>query len=637
MTSPSPKQAFVFPASFAQRRLWFLHQLDPQSPAYNIPAPLRIAAPLDLAVLRRALGEIVRRHEALRTTFTVIDGEPAQVVAPELALDVEVVDLRALAPEAREAELARAASLDAMRPFSLAAGPLLRASVIRLADADQVLLLTMHHIVSDGWSMGILLRELNALYAAFAQGRGSPLPELPVQYADFSSWQRELLQGEVLERHLGYWRKQLAGIAELLDLPIDHPRPRVQTHRGAGHAITLDPRRYDALRALARKHQATPFMVMFAAFATLLHRLTGQDDIAVGSPIANRRRAELEGLIGLFVNTLVLRADLSRDPTFVELLARVRETTLEAFAHQDLPFERLVEELQPTRNAAHNPLFQVMFLLQSREADASGGAGAGAPPGPALQVATSTAKFDLTMNVVEVQQTAAIGIEYNRDLFEPETIARIAERFDLLLGAIAEAPHRRVSELAVMSADERRRLVVELNATAVPRDGAPSVPAAFLAQAARAPAATALIFEDAHVSYGELAAQAVALARRLRELGVGPGERAAVCVERSPELIVALLAILLAGGAYVPLDPDYPTERLAFMLADAAPAVLVAPDELAARLPAAGVPVVAVPAAAPGAIADAGAVDATPPPPPAVDAAPADLPPPQPGPPPYNI
>jgi amino acid adenylation domain-containing protein len=606
VTSPALKDAFVFPASFAQRRLWFLHQLDPASPVYNIPSPLRIAAPLDLEVLRRTLNEIVRRHEALRTTFTVIDGEPVQVVAPALTLPLEIVDLRVLPPAQREAEAQRLAMLDALRPFSLGAGPLIRATALRLTEAEQVLLLTLHHIVSDGWSMGILLRELGALYTAFAQGRGSPLPELPVQYADFASWQRELLQGEVLERHLGYWRQELAGIPELLDLPLDHARPRVQTHRGAGHAITLDPRRYDAIRALARQHQATPFMVMYAAFATLLYRLTGQPDIVVGSPIANRRRAELEGMIGLFVNTLVLRADLSRDPTFVELLARVRETTLDAFAHQDLPFERLVEELQPARNTAHNPLFQVMFLLQSAE----GGAAGAAPEQPGLRVATDTAKFDLTMNVVEVQQTAAIGIEYNRDLFEPETIARIAERFEILLGAIAADPRRRVSELAVMSADERRQLVTGWNATEVPRDGAPSVPLAFVAQARRTPAATALIFEGAQVRYDELAARVEAFARQLRGLGVGPGERVALCVERSPELIVALLAILLAGGAYVPLDPEYPPERLAFMLADAAPTVLIVQDALAGRLPATGVVTTSVPPRAPEADA-ADAADAS--------------------------
>jgi amino acid adenylation domain-containing protein len=400
----------------------------------------------------------------------------------------------------------------------------------------------------------------------------------------------------VLERHLGYWRRQLAGIPELLDLPLDHPRPRVQTHRGAGHAITLDPRRYDAVRALARQHQATPFMVMYAAFATLLYRLTGQPDIVVGSPIANRRRAELEGLIGLFVNTLVLRTDLSRDPTFVELLARVREMTLDAFAHQDLPFERLVEELQPVRNVAHNPLFQVMFLLQSSEAGAAGNV----PDSPSLRVATDTAKFDLTMSIVEAQQTAVVGIEYNRDLFEPETIVKIAERFEILLGAIADDPQRRVSALAVMSVDERRQLVTGWNATDVPRVGAPSVPLAFVAQARRMPGATALIFEGVHTRYDELVARVEAFACRLRELGVGPGDRVALCVERSPELIVALLAILLAGGAYLPLDPEYPPERLAFMLADAAPAVLVVQDELVKRLPATGVVTVSVPRGAPG-------------------------------------
>ncbi|RKH11042.1 amino acid adenylation domain-containing protein [Corallococcus sp. CA053C] len=580
---PGTREAFVFPCSFAQRRLWFLHQFDPASSVYNIPSPMRITAPLDLAALRSALNELVRRHEALRTTFTTVDGEPMQVVAPTQAVDLEVIDLRSVPAEQRESESQRLVFIDAQRPFSLTDGPLLRTSVLRLGDADFVLLLTLHHIVADGGSMGVLFRELGVLYTAFSRGQSSPLPELPLQYADFAHWQRQLLQGEVLEGHLSYWRKQLSGAPELLELPADRPRPAVQSFHGGTHLLTLDAWLYDSLRVLGQREGTTPFMTLLAAFKVLLSRYTGETDIVIGSPIANRTRAELEGLIGLFVNTLVLRTDLSGDPTFRELLGRMREVTLGAYSHQDLPFEKLVEELQPSRKLSHNPLFQFMFVLQSAERHANPGAsGGGAPP---VNVTTGTAKFDLTLSVMETGRGAQALFEYNTDLFEAATIARLVEHFQRLLEAIIQEPDRRLSDLSLLGEDEREQVLVEWNETAVERPRDIALHRLIQAQALRTPDATAVVAGDERLTYRELMARAHRVAHWLGKQGIGPHPLVGVCMERSPEMVVALVGILVAGGAYVPLDPEYPRERLAFMLEDAAPPVLLTQARLAASLP----------------------------------------------------
>jgi hypothetical protein len=353
------------PVSFAQQRLWFLDQFEPSSAVYNIPAAVRITGLLNVAALEQSLNEIVQRHETLRTTFSAVQGEPMQVINPTLALTLAVTDLQQLPEAKREAEVRRLAGQEARRPFDLSQGPLLRATLLRLGEKDHVLLLTMHHIVSDGWSMGVLFREVSVLYEAFATGEPSPLSELPIQYADFAVWQRQWLQGEVLEKQLDYWRKQLEAAPPLLELLTDRPRPTIQAYRGARQALILPPSLTEALKALSLREEVTLFMMLLAGFKTLLYRYTGQGDIIVGSPIANRNRVEIEGLIGFFVNTLVLRTDLSENPTFRQLLRRVREVCLEAYAHQDLPFEKLVEELQPERNLGYSPLFQVMFILQN--------------------------------------------------------------------------------------------------------------------------------------------------------------------------------------------------------------------------------------------------------------------------------
>ncbi|MFL6333022.1 MAG: condensation domain-containing protein, partial [Pyrinomonadaceae bacterium] len=358
---PAAAEGYVFPASFAQRRLWFLHQFEPDSAVYHVPVLMPIKAPLNIEVLNRTLREIVRRHESLRTTFRSVDGDLVQVVSPSQTLDLNIVDLRSSPAAEREADAQRMAWVEAQQPFSLEQGPLLRATLYVLGSSDYLLLLVMHHIVSDGWSMGVLYRELSALYVAYSAGRPSPLAELPVQYPDFALWQNELLQGEMFEELLRYWRTQLAGAPELLNLPTDRPRPAVQTYRGAVHGIILKPRLYESLRALARSEEATPFMVLLAAFKALLSRYSGEEDVTVGTPVAGRTRVELEPLIGFFVNTLVLRTDVSGDPSFRELVGRVREVTLGAYAHQEVPFERLVEELRPERDLSRNPLFQVMF------------------------------------------------------------------------------------------------------------------------------------------------------------------------------------------------------------------------------------------------------------------------------------
>src|SRR6266576_2564818 len=414
---------YLFPVSFAQQRLWFLDQLLPGNPFYNIPAALRLKTRLNVAALRRSLNEIVRRHEALRTCFSVVDGQPVQVIAPVLELELAVADLGGIAEGERENEALRLAGAEAQRPFDLATGPLLRASLLQLADADYVLLLVMHHIVTDGWSMGVFFRELTDLYGAFVMGRPSPLPPLPIQYADYAVWQRQWLDGEVRQRQVGYWREQLAELP-VLELPTDRPRPAVQSFRGGHHALRLEAGLTAGLRQLSQREGVTLFMTLLAAFQTLLHRYTGQDDIVVGSPIAGRTRAELEGLIGFFVNTLVLRTDMSGDPSFLELLRRVQQTAMGAYAHQDLPFEMLVEELQPERDLSRNPLFQVTFQLLNTPTMTGQTTDSSVR---SLDVKRDTAKFDLTLDMFDLPDSGGLigQFEYNVDLSEAATIERL--------------------------------------------------------------------------------------------------------------------------------------------------------------------------------------------------------------------
>ncbi len=569
------------PLSFAQERLWFLDRLEPGSPLYIIPAALEIEGRLDVAALAASLGEIVRRHEALRTTFAARPEGPVQIVhsAPVL-LEIPVVDLRGLPDSERIAR--RMATEEARRPFDLARGPLLRALLLRLEDERHLAVLTVHHIVSDGWSMGVLVREIAALYPAVA----SSFPALPVQYADFAVWQRERLQGEMLERELAFWRQTLAGAPLALGLPTDLPRPAVQTFRGAQAAVRLEPALVAALRESGRASGVTLFMQILAAFEILLQRWTGQDALLVGSPIAGRARAEVQGLIGFFVNTLVLRGDLAGDPTVAELLGRVRRTALAAFSHQELPFGRLVEELQPERDLSRSPLVQAMFVLQPAEAEAL------ELPGLAIRprdLDTGTAKFELTLHLAEGAGEVSGWLEYNTDLFAPATVRRLAGQLGMLLRALPTSAELPLSALPLLNAGEEHQLLAEWNDTAVPGWWAPepgTLHERIALQAARTPDRPAVTFEGESLTYAGLLAAARRLARRLQELGVGPDVAVGVFAERSLEMVVGLLAILEAGGAYLPLDPAYPADRLAYMMADAAAPVILIQERLRERLPA---------------------------------------------------
>uniref|UniRef100_UPI0013DB290B non-ribosomal peptide synthase/polyketide synthase n=1 Tax=Pyxidicoccus caerfyrddinensis TaxID=2709663 RepID=UPI0013DB290B len=580
------------PLSFAQQRLWFLDQLEPGSAFYNIPAAVRLEGTLDVGALERALQELVRRHEVLRTTFRQDTSGTVQVIAPIAELPLRKVDLSGLDGDAAEAETRQLLEEDAQRPFSLGTGSLIRALLVKRGAADHVLLLNLHHIVTDGWSSGVLVREVAALYEAFSEGRSSPLPELPVQYADYAVWQRGWLQGETLDAQLGYWRKQLAGAPSALELPTDKPRPPAQLFRGGVQQHAWAKSLWDGAKALAQQEGATPFMVLLAAYQAVLARHAGQEDISVGSPIAGRTHAETEGLIGFFVNTLVLRAHVSPMATFRELLAQVREVTLGAYAHQDVPFEKLVEELQPRRDLSRNPLFQVALTLQNtpmtevklRQGLALKG----------LEAGNLTSKFDLSLLVWETAEGASVVLNYDSDLFEPDSARRLLEHVRVLLEAAVAAPGKRLRELPMMGEEERRRLVEQWSGTAAEYPREASLPELFEAQSLRTPHAVAVEYQGQRLTYEELNRRANQLAHHLRTLGVGPEVRVALCVERSLELVVSILGILKAGGAYVPLDANYPLERLRWMKREAAVSVLVAQEKLAGAVAEDGEPVVLV-------------------------------------------
>ncbi|HEX8273414.1 MAG TPA: amino acid adenylation domain-containing protein, partial [Longimicrobiaceae bacterium] len=571
------------PLSFAQQRLWLVDRIEPGSPAYNMPSALRLRGALDAAALRAGIGELVRRHEALRTTLRERGGAPVQVVHPPAPAPLPTVDLARLPAGAREAEAERLAGEEALRPFDLERGPLLRSALLRLGEDDHVLLFTLHHVVGDGWSMQVLVREVSALYGAFVRGAPSPLPELPVQYADFAVWQRAWLAGPVLEAHLAYWKGRLADAPPLLEIPTDGPRGAGRGARAGIHAFTLPDALSRGLRERARREGATLFMALLAGWQALLGRWAGQEDVVVGSPIAGRTRAETEGLIGFFANMLPLRADLSGDPTWRELLGRVRETALGAYAHQELSFERLVEELAVERSLTHTPVFQATFALNRPGGDELPSLG-GLAPEP-FGGGARVAKFDLGLTAADGEAALAATLDFRAALFEPATIARMAGHLEAVLEALATEPERRLSELSLLRGSEREQVLEAWNATDAEAPRA-LVHELFAEQARRTPDAPAVVHEDQTLTYGELRRSAVRIARSLRALGVGPETCVGLCAPRSPRMVAGLLGILEAGGVYVPLDPAYPAERLEWMAADSGAAVLLvdpaAPDVLPA-------------------------------------------------------
>ncbi|HEX7240625.1 MAG TPA: amino acid adenylation domain-containing protein, partial [Longimicrobiaceae bacterium] len=572
------------PLSFAQQRLWFIDRLQPGSSAYNMPSALGLTGPLDPRLLERVLAGVVRRHESLRTVFATVDGEPVQTVHAAAPPAVPSVDLRGLPDGPRAEEVRRLAAEEAQRPFDLAAGPLLRTTLVRLAEEEWALLFTLHHAVSDGWSMGVLTREVSEAYTALSEGREPVLPELPVQYADFAAWQRAWLSGDVLEAQLAYWRERLSGAPPVLELPTDRPRPTARGDRGDVHSFALSVATSRALRALARREGATLFMTLLAGWQLLLSRYGGEEDVSVGTPIAGRTRLETEPLIGLFVNTLVLRTELAGDPSFRELLARVRETTLGAYQHQEIPFERLVEELAPERSLAHTPLFQAMFSLRNLERSELAMGPLRVEP---LEGGAPSARFDLSLSMGEGEGEERLegSLLYRTDLFDGATIGRMTAHLSTLLDALAADPDRSVGDAAMLSATERAQLVGEWSAAPAPLPDDLCLHEAFALQAARTPDRPAVVAGGETLTFAGLDARANRLAHLLRARGVGPEHRVGLCAERSVETLVGVLGVLKAGGAYVPLDPAHPAERLRFLLADAGVRVLLTRERLLAGLP----------------------------------------------------
>ncbi|HEX6039826.1 condensation domain-containing protein, partial [Longimicrobium sp.] len=588
---PAPRDG-PLPLSFAQQRLWFLEQLGDLGSTYHMRTRLRLRGALDRAALVRALDGMVARHEALRTTFVQVDGVPGQRIAPADAgfLLVEH-DLEGRADG--EAELARLLAREARAPFDLERGPLIRGRLVRLAPDDHVLAMTMHHIVSDGWSMGVLTGEMSALYAAHVRGREAALAPLPVQYADYAAWQRRWVEGDVLRAQSDYWARTLGGAPELLELPVDRPRAATMDPAGARLAVELDAELTAGLRALSRRHGTTLFTTLLAGWAVVLSRLAGQDDVVIGTPVANRGRREIEGLIGFFVNTLALRVELGGAPTVAELLGRVGARALEAQHHQDIPFEQVVERVAPARSLSHTPLFQVMFTWQNTPR------GSLELPGLALgRVAAAedrdTVKQDLALTLGEAGGRILGSVTYATSLFDHGTMERWLGYLRRVLAGMVADDAQPVGRLPMLPADERARVLEEWNRTEAELAADACAHELFEAQADRAPGALALACGPVRLSYGELNARANRLAHHLRSLGVGPDARVALSLERGPRMVVALLAVLKAGGAYVPLDPGYPGERLRWMLEDSAPSLLLTTGDLAPRFADAGVPLLDV-------------------------------------------
>jgi amino acid adenylation domain-containing protein len=581
--TPVPRGAGL-PLSSAQQRLWFLDQLEPGNAFYVIPTAVRLSGQLNVAALGETFGEIVRRHESLRTTFAAPDGQPVQIISEAFDPPLYVSDLSAEPEPRREAEALRLVREEALRPFDLERGPLMRLLLLRLDDEDHILLCTMHHIVSDIWSRAVLIREVTELYSAISRGEQASLPALPIQYADYAYWERELLQGKTLEAEIAYWKERLAGAPPVLSLPTDHPRPLAQSLRGAREGVALPPELLEKCRALSRREGTTMFMTLLAAFNVLLLRYTGQEDIVVGTPAANRDRLEIENLIGFFANTLVLRTDLSGGPTFRDLLRRVREAALDAYVHSELPFETLVGELQPERNLGHTPVFQVMFIHQLAPREAL------ELPGLTLErldAGTETSKYDLSLYIVERPESWSAWVEYSTDLFEAATMKRLLGHLRRVLDSVVEGAERGVWDLPLLTTPERQ-LLAEWNNTRAnyPRDKC--IHQLFEEQAARTPSAVAFISGDGQMTYRELNRRANQLARYLLRHGAHTETLVGVCMNRSFEMVVGLLGVLKAGGAFVPLDPSYPRERLAYMVEDSGLSMALTESRFADVLPPAG-------------------------------------------------
>ena len=568
------------PLSFAQQRLWFLDLYEPANPFYNIPVAVRLSGRLDIDALHRSLLMVEQRHEALRTVFINDDGRPLQLIRPPRAALLEIRDLSSLTESLREAEAERIAAEEAAQGFDLREGPLVRYQLIKLGPAEHLMLMTMHHIISDGWSMGVLVREVAAMYEAYARGVEPELEEPEIQYADYAVWQREWLRGEVLEEELSYWQRQLEGAPAVLELPTDRPRPAAQSYRGASEAIELGAETSERLRTLSRREGATMFMSLLAAFDVLLYRYSGQDDLVVGTPIANRHRREIEGLIGFFVNTLAMRTEVRG--SYREVLRRVRETALGAYAHQDLPFEMLVEKLQPERSLSYSPLFQVMFVLQNA-------------PGATVDLQelklefkegeTHSSEFDLTMVLAETEESIAGAIEYNTDLFDAETIRRMIRHFRRLIDSITREPEQQADRLQLMSETEEREIIEVWNETAAEYEREAGIIELFEREVEERRDAVAVEHGAERVSYGELNRRGNRLGRYLRSKGVGAEEVVGICLERGIEMMVGLIGILKAGGAYLPLDPTYPKQQFQFMLENAQARILLTESRLMEVLP----------------------------------------------------
>ncbi|HEY7387936.1 MAG TPA: amino acid adenylation domain-containing protein [Bryobacteraceae bacterium] len=574
--------AQLSPVSFAQQRLWFLDQLEPGTCVYNLPTAIRIRGVLNVRAFAQALAAIVCRHDSLHTTFTSVEGQVMACIRPDPdPVALPVVDLGHMPEQDKEEHALRIAAEEGQRPFDLSAGPLLRVLLLRFSSEHHLLVLTMHHIITDGWSIGILLKELAKFYVAYDSNQPLEVARLPMGYSDFARWQREALTGDVQARQLEHWQRTLSGAPSVLELPADRLRPAVQSHKGDRYTVRLDAELTRALAELGTKERVTPFMMLLAAFETLLWRYTGVPDFVLGTPMAGRSHCEFEPLIGLFVNTVPLRANLGGDPTFQELLRRVRDTALDAFSHQDVPFEKLVEALQPERSTSHTPLFQTMFILHNNPRSSLQFAGLRLEE---LELYFGLAKFDLTLECYE-ENGYCCTWEYSTDLFDRPRIVRMAQHFEALLQGICSDPGRRLSELPILPAAERNRILVEWNATAAGYPDNICIHSAFEARAAKYGDAIAIRAAERHVTYRQLNEEANCLSDYLRRQGVEPQDRVGVAAERSADAVVAMLAVMKAGASYVPIDPAYPKQRIEFMLRDSGAKVLIAQYGLRVRLP----------------------------------------------------